>query len=227
MKLKKITLDFPAPLTQIIHYQGQDVTQEDILFTDLEGIRDKVRKELNKILKGIDVVRKFGLDFFQVVTCRVEGIQVQMDCMMAWRRDDTNPCIYYIYYPMDAEALLTIKDIGARVPIFGRLLGNKNLDVARILQEKRIIEALRKFSFVEMKLNPEFVIIETTEVDGVEDKLPVCQECGKPVVKEELFPDEDGRPWHKACFKQTVGEAQDVKNQTEVPTSPPNQDKKD
>lgn len=165
MKLKKITLDFPEPLTKIIRYQNQDVKQEDILYTDLEGIRTKLRKELTKILKGIDIVRKFGLDFFQVVTVRVEGMQIQLECMMAWRRDENNPCVYYVYHPSDVEALLTFQNLGSRLPIIGRFLKGKDLRVAQVLSEKRLIEGLRRYSFREMGVNPDYVEITIEEIE--------------------------------------------------------------
>jgi hypothetical protein len=140
------------------------------MFADLSGIREKVRTEMNKVLRGIDVVRKLGLDVFQIVTCRVEGIKVQMECMMSWRRDETNPCVYYVYYPMDAESLIFLKDLGSRIPLLGSRLKGKDLHVARILQERKLIESLQKFSFVEMKIDPNTVTIETVEVDGVVDE---------------------------------------------------------
>jgi len=188
MKLKKITLDFPEPLTRVIRYQGQAVTQEEILFADLSGIREKLRKELSKILKGIDVVRKFGLDFFQVVTVRVEGMQIQLECMMAWRRDENNPCVYYVYYPMDAQALLQIKDMGSRLPLIGRFLKGKDLKVAQILQERKLIEAIRRFSLVEMKIDPKLVIIEVAEIE-----TEAAQEAPKPPLPPEPVQDSQNK----------------------------------
>jgi hypothetical protein len=166
--LKKITLTFPAPLDQTILYQNENVTQEEILYTDLEGVRTKLKKELRKITRGIDILRKVGLDFFLVLDMRVEGIVIQMDGMMAWKRDAANPCIYYIYYPMDAASLASLRDVGSKFRLFGleNALKGKDLEFARIFREREFLEALRKFSFVEMKIDPDSVKIETTEVDG-------------------------------------------------------------
>jgi hypothetical protein len=172
LKLKKITLTFPEPLTKIIHYQEQDVTQEDILFADLDGIREKLRCELRKVTRGIDIVRRLGIDFFDVVTLRIEGMQVKMDSMLAWSRDETNPCVYTIYYPLDSEALLQLRGVGANLPFIGKHLKDKDINIARVIREKQFIESIQKFSMKEMHIDPATVQIDVKEVEGVSDETP-------------------------------------------------------
>ena len=213
-KLKKITLRFKEPLTKVITYQGQEVQIEAILFTDLDGVKANLKKELSKVLKGIDIVRKIGLNVFQILEMRVGGIIISMDGWLCYKRDDIDPCVYYIYYPMSSEALLAIKDIGSKFKLFGleRILKGRDIEFARIFQEKKFIKSLRLFSFKEMQIDPDGVEITSEEVEGE----PIKETKEEVKVEFPIQPPAPIREEQKETNPTLLPTASDVK--PEVPS---------
>lgn len=148
---------FAEPLTKVVYYQGQDCTQEEILETDVSGIKEKVRSELNKVIRGVNMVRILNPMVFDAFKMHVKNMEYKFEWMVCFRKiSDTK---YEFIFPGDTASLIYIKDIGSKLGPLKRLVGNrlegKDLALVQVLREKELETAFTKFSFKEMKLSPE------------------------------------------------------------------------
>lgn len=171
MKFKKITMKFHEPLTKVIFYQGQNVTQEEILRADVEGIRVKVKRELNKVIRGVNMVRIMSPAMFDLLKFHIMNMERSFDRLVSFEKVDD--LTYELIYPMDTNALFTIKDIASKLgPLKKFALGrleNKDLQIVKVLREQELITAFEKFSFVEMKLESGTYGFFTEEVEADPD----------------------------------------------------------
>lgn len=150
MKVKRITFLFDHPLDKVITYQGHQVTQEEIFFTDVEGIREKVRKDLKGVLGKLNLLRFINPGMVQMMEARIQGIDIAFEWMVEFKK--VEPTKYTFTYPMDATALLTIKNLGLKLGFIK--LKERDLHLAQILREKELMAAFEKFTFKEMGLTP-------------------------------------------------------------------------
>ena len=165
-------MKFAAPLTKIIHYrdsahQPLDVTQEEILYKDVEDIRGKVKKELTKVIRGVNMVRFMSPAMFDLLKFHIMHMETTFDRLIAFEKKDD--LTYELIYPMDVNALFTIKDIASKLgPLKKFALGrleNKDLQIVKILREKELIQAFEKFSFKNMELEEGTYGFTTDEIE--------------------------------------------------------------
>jgi DNA-directed RNA polymerase subunit L len=168
MKMKRITMVFEHPLNKIIHYQGQTVTQEDILRADVQGIKDKVKKELDRVLRSINLIRVLNPAMFQVMIFHIQGLEHKFEYLVEFKK--VSETQYEFVYPQDSNAILTIKDIASKLGPLKKLVGDrlkdKDMHLVQILRERELIDAFTKFSFREMQLNPEEYSIQIDEFES-------------------------------------------------------------
>ena len=168
-KMKRIVFKFSKPLTKKLLYQNLDVIQEEILYADVNGIREKIAKELKKVLKSIGAIRFINPDLFTALEYRVNGLNCSLENLVDFRRVDD--LTYHFIYPMDLAALLTIKKVGLKLGLLK--VKDRDLELVKIIREQEIISAFEKFSFKEMKLQPGDWVITTEEF---ETDIPEPQE---------------------------------------------------
>ena len=161
-KMKRITFKFSKPLTEKLVYQGIDTIQEEIMYADVNGIREKIAKELKKTLKSIGVVRFLNPALFALLEYRVEGLKYQLDNLVDFRKIDD--LTYIFIYPMDLAAMVTVKNVGLKLGLLR--IKDRDLQLAKVIREKELIEAFQKFSFKEMKLEPGSWTITSEEFDA-------------------------------------------------------------
>lgn len=168
MKLKRLTMIFEHPLDKVIFYQNQHITQEDILMADVDGIRAKVKKELNKVLRSINMIRIINPMLFDTLKFHVQGLERKLVWMVEFKK--ISPTRYEFTFPTDANALLTIKDFSSKLgPLKKFALGrmeNQDLQLVKILREEELIKAFERFSFKEMKLEPGTYHLSTDEFES-------------------------------------------------------------
>ena len=162
VRMKKIVMRFAKPLTEKVFYQGQEVTQEEILQADVEGIREKIGRELTKVLKSVNMVRILNPSVFKMMEYRIKGLEHELKNLVDFRKEDENT--YVFIYPMDMTSLLTIKNVGLKLGLIK--IKERDLEIAKVIREKELIEAFQKFSFVEMKLEPNSWQITTEEFEA-------------------------------------------------------------
>jgi hypothetical protein len=159
---------FEHPLSKIINYQGQQVNQEDILRCDVQGIKNKVRKELDRVLKSVNLIRVLNPAMFQVMTLHIQGLEHKFEYLVEFRKISETQ--YEFVFPQDANALLTIKDIASKLGPLKKLVGDrmkdKDMQLVQLLREKELISAFTKFSFSEMQLKPEEYAIHVDEFES-------------------------------------------------------------
>jgi hypothetical protein len=160
-KMKRIVFKFSKPLTEKLQYQGLDVIQEEILYADVNGIREKIAKELKKVLKSVGVIRFINPDLFTALEYRVNGLNYSLENMVDFRRIDD--LTYHFIYPMDLAALLTIKKVGLKLGLLK--IKDRDLELVKVIREQEIISAFEKFSFKEMKLQPGDWVITAEEFE--------------------------------------------------------------
>ena len=175
MKLKRLILIFEFPLTKVIHYQDQDVTQEDILLADVDGIRNKVKRELDKVLRSVNMVRIMNPAMFDVLKFHVQGLERKLVWMIEFKK--ITPTRYEFIFPTDANALLTIKDISSKLgPLKKFTMGkleNKDLQLVKLLREAELTQAFEKFTFREMLLEPGTWSISSDEFESDPEEIEV------------------------------------------------------
>ena len=181
--MKKIRMCFHAPLTKIIHYrdsahQPLDVTQEEILYKDVEDIRVKVKKELTKVIRGVNMVRFMAPSMFDLLKFHIMHMEMSFDRLISFEKKDD--LTYELIYPMDTNALFTIKDIASKLgPLKKFALGrleNKDLQIVRVLREKELIQAFEKFSFKSMEIEDGTYGFYTEEVETDPEGVPQQQD---------------------------------------------------
>ncbi|MEO0272620.1 MAG: hypothetical protein ABIM30_05980 [candidate division WOR-3 bacterium] len=154
MKLRRILIKFAQPLTQKVFYQNQWVTQEEILFADIEGIKERTLNELKKVLRATNTIRFVNPIICSTFSVQIEQTILKFDKMVHFKKiDDTT---YSFIYPADVKSLFQFKDIASKLGPFKKLVGNKldNIDfeLLQLINEKKLIHALEIFTFKEMKL---------------------------------------------------------------------------
>jgi len=183
MKMKRLTFIFEQPLDKVIFYQGYDCTQEEILYTDVNGVRLKIRKELNKVLRSINMVRVINPAMFDVLKYHVQNLEHKLEWMVEFRK--VSPTRYEFIYPMDANAIFTIKDFASKLgPLKKFALGkmeNEDLQLVKILREAELIKAFTDFSFKEMKLEPGTYEIAADEFES-DPEEPKKEEATQPAI---------------------------------------------
>lgn len=184
VKFKRITFIFKEPLNKVIHYQGQDVTQEDILYTDVEGIRAKVKKELEKVIRSINMVRIINPAMFDLLKFHVMKMERTFDRMINFEK--INETTYEFIYPLDMNALVQVKGFASKLGPLKKFaldrLKNEDLELVTVLREKELINAFERFSFVEMKLEQGSWKITTDEFES-DLSGSLAQEGGLPEQK--------------------------------------------
>jgi hypothetical protein len=156
MKLKRLTMVFAKPLTEVIQYQGQQVTQEEILLCDINGIKVKIKKELDKVLRGVNMVRLINPAMFDMFKLHIQRLEHNFEWLVSFKKiDDTH---YEFIYPYDSNAIFTIKELSSKLgPLKKYALGrlkNDDIQVIQILRETQLRKAFENYSFKEMKLKP-------------------------------------------------------------------------
>lgn len=187
MKLKKITFIFPEPLDQNILYDGKMVKQEEILISNVVGIQDRIKKELTRVLKAVNLLRLYKVDLFKLLVIKIEGMNTSLEYMLRFDRDPEDPCKYVLLYPMDNTALLTLKGLGSKLHILG--IKDEDLIVGKVLREKQLIEGFRKFVFVDMHVEPGLVVIKEEEIEAE----MVKDDQSKQLPKGEDIRKDDGK----------------------------------
>lgn len=185
--MQRISFTFKEPLAKIIFYQGQNVTQYEILECDVNGIREKIRKELNKVLKSINVIRWMNASLFTALQYRVDSLNHQLNMFVDFRKIDD---LHYVFiFPSDLRALFTIKNfsekLGPLAPLMYGKLKNQDLEIAKVLRTKELVDAFQKFSFVEMHLAPTDYEIVVDEFDTDPEPEPPKPEQ-TVVVQQEV-----------------------------------------
>ena len=183
MKFKRITIKFKEPLTKKLAYQGyNDVTQEEILRADVNGVRLKVKKELNKVIRGVNMVRIMNPAMFDLLKFHIQNMELQFDKLISFEKKDE--LTYEFIYPMDINALIQIKEFASKLgPLkkfaLDRLKG-EDLQLVKVLREKEIITAFEKFSFVEMKLEPGSWEFTSDELEESQSEAQPSSESNQP-----------------------------------------------
>jgi hypothetical protein len=174
MKLKRLIMVFEQPLDKVILYQGQNVTQEDILMADVQGIRDKIKRELNRVLRSINMIRILKPVMFDVLSFHVKNLEHRLVWMVEFKK--VTPTRFEFIFPTDANALITIKEFASKLGPFKNMVQSqmegKDLQLVKILRERELITAFEKFSFREMKLEPGTWSISADEFESDPDAPP-------------------------------------------------------
>lgn len=152
----------------MIQYQGQLVSQEQILQCDVDGIRIKVKKELDRVLRSINMLRILNPAMFDALKFHVQGLEHKLVWMIEFKK--VSPTQYEFVFPTDANALLTIRDLSSKLgPLKKFALGkfkDDELQLVKILREAELIQAFEKYSFKEMLLEPGTWSISTDEFES-------------------------------------------------------------
>ena len=185
--MKRLTMIFESPLDKVILYQGQNVTQEQILETDVEGIRAKVKKELDRVLRSINMIRVLNPQLFDMLKFHVSHLEHKLVWMIEFKK--ITPTKYEFIFPTDANALLTIKDFASKLgPLKKFALGrmeNEDLQLVKVLREKELMDAFEKFSFKEMKIEPGTYQITADEFESDPEppsQPPTIAPEGQPIA---------------------------------------------
>ena len=183
MKLKRLTMKFTAPLDKIIHYQDQDVQQIAILETDVAGIKIKVKNELDKVIRGVNMVRILSPAIFDTFKMHVKNMEYKFEWMVSFNKiSDTE---FHFVFPGDTASLIYIKDISSKLGPLKRLVGNrlegKDLALVQVLREKELLIAFEKYSFREMLLKPEDYSLSFDEFES-DPKEPKKEEAPQPAT---------------------------------------------
>jgi hypothetical protein len=187
MKLKRLTMVFAEPLTKIIHYQDQDVTQLQILETDILGIKMKVKSELEKVLRGVNMVRILNPTVFDAFKMHVKNMEYRFEWMVSFNKiSDTK---FEFVFPGDTTSLIYIQDISKKLGPLKRLVGDrlngKDLALVQVLREKELETAFTRFSFVSMKLKPEDYSLSFDEFESDPERPTAEAAPVQPVVAQE------------------------------------------
>lgn len=194
--MKRLTMVFAEPLTKIIHYQDQDVTQLAILETDVSGIKVKVKNELEKVIRGVNMVRILSPAIFDTFKMHVKNMEYKFEWMVSFNKiSDTE---YHFVFPGDTASLIYLKDISSKLGPLKRLVGNrldgKDLALVQVLRESELRNAFEKYSFKEMLLKPEDYSLSFDEFESdpeepkKEEIVPVTPQP-ETIAREEKPPE--------------------------------------
>jgi hypothetical protein len=162
MKIKRLTMEFVKPLDRIVRYQEMDVPQDAILAADIDGIRAEVRKRLNTFMRRLGFLRFFNKDAVEMMQLRIGTLDSVFEWMIEFKK--ISPTKYILSYPLELTALLKLKRMGIA---FGPLkMKEKDLYLFQILEEKKLVEGLKRFTFKEMQLNPVDYTITSEELES-------------------------------------------------------------
>ena len=133
------------------------------------------------MLKGLNLLRIINPAVIEMMKMRIAGVDHTFEWLVEFKK--VSPTVFTFTYPLDLTALLTLKKWGLNI---GPLkMKERDLHLAQLLKDKKIIEGLQLFTFKEMQLKEGDYQITTEEFESEPESIQSATQNTPPAEEPE------------------------------------------